>query len=98
LGSTTIRSIASVRPFGDQATPITSAIGGRATGSVQAYASGPFGGVGVGERRGGSVGAGAGDTVAAGTGVALLAGGSHPTASIASATVTARVIALRRSI
>src|SRR5258708_29942226 len=65
-GSTTIRSIARVRPFGDQATPITSAIGGRATRSVQTYASGPLGGVGDDGRRGGSVGDGDGDAVRSG--------------------------------
>src|SRR5258708_18535279 len=87
-GSTTIRSIARVRPFGDQATPITSAIGGTATRSVQTYASGPLGGVGDGRRRGGSEGDGGGDAGGSGDGVAAA---SHAGATSARAQATGPV-------
>jgi hypothetical protein len=73
---------------------MTSARSGSATRSVQEYASGPLGGVGVGGRRGGSVGEALGAAV--GIGVACPLGAvSHPAWKMtAAATTAAQRIAL----
>jgi len=72
-GSVTTRSIAMVRPSGDHAAPMTSAMSGMATRSVQLNAAGPAGGVGVGARRGGLVG----DATGIGLAVATEGGEEH---------------------
>ena len=87
-GSGTTRSIAIVRPSGDHAAPMTSAMSGIATRSVHVNAPAPLGGVGVGTRRGASVGDGEGDGLGVGGADTLIGAGSQPPATSASATST----------
>src|SRR5437870_2418571 len=89
-GSGTTRSIASVRPSGDHAAPMTSAMSGIVIRSVQLNAPAPLGGVGFATRRGASVGDGEEDGLALGAAGPVYCAGSQPAARSASTASAAR--------